>query len=73
MSFAEVLAAASELTADERRELARELSEPDRETNDELLRRLMPAGSEFEVWSPWDAHEAAGVLQQLLEQERAAK
>lgn len=42
MSFAEVLAAARELTADEQRELARELAEPVGESDDEQLRRLLP-------------------------------
>ena len=71
MSFAEVLTAARELSADERAELVRELAVPQEpESEDALLARLFPPGCAFDVWSPFDAHEAAAALQQLLAQPR---
>ena len=53
MSFAEVLAAARELTADERRELARELTAPPEDGIPEHLRHLIPPpGFVAEYWHP---------------------
>ena len=53
MSFAEVLAAARELTADERRELARELSElPEDGIPDHLQHLIPPPGTEVPYWKP---------------------
>ncbi len=69
MSFAEVLAAANELTADERRQLARELTEP----MPPAFRAWADSGQALEMHSPLFAPEAAAVLLRLLEQERAAR
>ena len=71
MLFADVLSAVRELSADERAELVRELTDPPvAEADTALLTRLMPAGSTFEMWSPLFAPEAAAVLQQLLADSR---
>ena len=52
MSFAEVLAAANELTADERRELARELRETDDGIPEHLRHLIPPPGFVAEYWHP---------------------
>ena len=31
---------------------------------------LLEAGQSYSVWSPWDAHEAAGALLQILQAEK---
>ena len=75
MSFAEVLAAANELTADERRELARELAEPPEDGIPERLRHLFPPPGFVAEMSPflhvegvdWDA------VQQLIADARGVK
>lgn len=41
------------------------------ESDMDLLTRLFPPGSTVEIWSPFDAHEAATVLQRLLDEQRA--
>ena len=74
MSFAEVLAAANELTADERRELARELIAPDDGIPKHLRQFIPPPGFVAEM-SPflhvegvdWDA------VQQLIADARGAR
>ena len=53
MSFAEVLAAANELTADERRELARELAEPPADGIPEHLRQFIPPPGTEVAMSPF--------------------
>ena len=80
MSLAEVLSAARALPRDEQLELARSLTdytpttEAGRpETDAQLLQRLMPAGSQFEVWSPFESAEAANILLQLLDATRETK
>lgn len=69
MSFADVLAAANELTADERRELARELSDLPRE-EDPLIKRFLetfPPGVEIEMNWPIEASaENIAALRQVL-------
>jgi hypothetical protein len=59
MSFAEVLAAARELTADERKELLRELTEPMPAVEDDPLMRqflaTFPPGTEIEMNWPVEA------------------
>lgn len=70
MSFADVLAAARELTADERRELLRELAEPTPPEDDPLLRQFLatfPPGTEIEMNWPIEATaENVNALQQLF-------
>lgn len=73
MTYTEVLAAASELTSEERVRLAYELTSSRVESDAQLLHRLMPPGSTFEVWSPFEAAEAAHVLRQLLDEAREMK
>lgn len=73
MSFAEVLAAARELTADERHELLRELAEtPVDEGIPEHLRQFIPPpGFVAEFWHP--TTDAAGweAIQQALAEIKA--
>lgn len=70
MSFAEVLAAARELTADERKELLRELAEPLPIAGDGLpdhLRQFLPpSGAAIPYWKPDLTAEGWEQVQQLL-------
>ena len=58
MSFAEVLAAAKELTADEQRELARELALPSDNIPEHLRQFIPQPGTVTELWHP--TTDAAG-------------
>lgn len=71
MSFAEVLTAARELTADERKELLRELAEPMPPVEeDPLMRQFLatfPPGTEIEINWPIEASARnIAALQQLF-------
>jgi len=58
MSFAEVLAAAKELTADEQQTLARELALPPDDIPEHLRQFIPPEGFVAEFWHP--TTDAAG-------------
>ncbi len=67
MSFADVLAAANDLTADERRQLARELSEPPDDDIPEHLRHLIPSpGFVAEYWHPTTDEAGWEAIRQFL-------
>lgn len=73
MSFPELLAAARALPRDEQLRLASAIlapqAAPSAPTPDEaLLTAMFPPGQVMEIWSPFDAHEAAETLQRLLDE-----
>ena len=73
MSFPELLDAARALPRDEQLRLANALLEPEIGSSDPtpdeaLMAAMFPPGQVMEIWSPYDAHEAAEVLQRLLDE-----
>ena len=65
MSFAELLPAVRDLPLSEQLHLVRVVLE-DIEVRDKLG---VPSGQEIPIWSPWDSHEAAAILADLLKSE----
>ena len=72
MSFTELLEAAKSLPRAEQLQLVEGLQEPPRlpPSQEELMAKYFPPGATFDVWSPYDAFEAAEVLQRLLAEKR---
>lgn len=68
MSFAELKPELQSLPRAEKLQVIQFLvADLTRQEGVELLR----AGEAYPIWAPYDAHEAAGVLLQLLEQDQA--
>ena len=72
MSFSEILAAVKALPRDERVSLMEaikdEVGEPTPEES--LVAKYFPPGATFEVFTPFECHEAAAALLQLLEERK---
>lgn len=66
MSLAELLPAARALDDGDKLRLIRELA--DDLAREEEIRRLIPPGVEFPVWSAFENYEAAAVLQKFLDE-----
>ena len=69
MSLAELLPEVKTLSREDKRQLIEAL-QTDLEENELLA--LFPAGQTIEIWSPYDAHKAAAVMQKALDDEKAA-
>ena len=70
MSRAELMLALQGLPRDEKLEVVRHLiSELTREPGVDVLE----SGASYPIWTPFYAYEAAGSLQQLLDQDRAGR
>jgi hypothetical protein len=70
-TLADLMPQARALSRAEKQELVRALNE-DLIQEDELLRPLLAPGPPLEVWSPYDAYEAAADLQRLLDAKSGA-
>lgn len=75
MSLAEILTAVDSLDQGEKLHLMHKLVDDlavrsGSSAEEALLARYFPPGVEFEVHTPFDCHEAADVLHDLLEQEK---
>jgi hypothetical protein len=70
MSLAELMPALQNLPREDKLEVVRILvSELTRQEGIDLLQ----GGESYPIWTPFDAYDAAGSLQQLLDQDRAQR
>lgn len=72
MSFSEILAAVKALPRGEQVSMMEAIKEDVGELTPEevLLAKYFPPGATFEVFTPFECHEAAAVLLQLIEERK---
>lgn len=67
MSLAELLPEVKTLSNDDKRRLMETLQQ---DLKDQELLNLFPAGQTIEIWSPYESHEAAAKLLEVLQTEK---
>lgn len=72
MSFPELLDAVKALDRSEKAQLLQSLREEIGEPteDEELIAKLCQSDAAYEIWTPFDCHEGADILLQLLEEEK---